>query len=128
MSDPVAIDFGIGFGRPKYVECSIKLLPPKGPRFLEELVAKQQLSSFDELITLGRLQVRNFKILPILPIHNPEYSIAAAHLVDIASFYILSRCTETLYLKRKAPCYDHDTLSRTIYLFREDILAYKGKH
>ena len=128
MSSVEAIDFGIGFGLPKYVQCSIKGLPPAGPTFLEELVQKQYLSSFEELITLGRLQVRNLKILPILPIQTFEDHVDAAHIGDIASVYILSRCTESLYLKRKAPCYDRDTLSRTVYLFREDILAYKGKH
>ena len=127
MSQPEAIDFGIGFGTPKYVACSIKQLPPAGPTFLADLVAKQRLSSFEELITLGRIQVRNFKILPVLPIPTWEEEIAAGHIGDIASVYILSRCTESLYLKRKAPCYDRDTLSRTIYLFREDIRAYKGK-
>ena len=129
MKERVAIDFGLGFGFPRYVCCKVDILVDRGPDFLERLAKAQFLSSTQEMFALARAQVRQLEILPIIPIQSfdNEDPPDAPPLGDIASMFILSRCTETLYLRRRAPQYDYDHLSRKIYFFRDDIGMLKNR-
>ena len=120
-------------GLPDLVEFSIRSIPEHHLDWKEELFKNMHCSSMEELLSLGKSQFNYLEMARIAPFSKREttklYDHYAIHAGDIVSFYILSRCSEALFMKRRKPILSYDRLKRSIFIHRSHIgiLAKRNK-
>ena len=112
-------------GLPDLVEFSVRSLPDQHPQWKEELFKNMHCSSMDELCALGKSQFDYLQMPHIAPFSDKNdlklFENHSIHAGDIVSFYILSRCSEVLFMRRRRPVVSYTRLSRSIYIHRSHI-------
>tara|TARA_B100000683_G_scaffold260828_1_gene286040 strand:+ start:360 stop:767 length:408 start_codon:yes stop_codon:yes gene_type:complete len=112
-------------GLPDLVEFSIRSIPEQHLNWEEELFTNMHCSSMEELLSLGKSQFDYLEMPNIAPFSkkddNPLYDHSSIHAGDIVSFYILSRCSEVLFMKRRRPLLSYDRLKRSIFIHRNHV-------
>ena len=119
-------------GLPDLIEFSIRSIPEHHPDWKEELVKSMQCASMEELLALGKSQFQYLQMSNIAPFSKKEdklYEHYAIHAGDIVSFYILSRCSEVLFMRRREPVLSYDRLKRSIFIHKSHVgvLAKRSK-
>ena len=119
-------------GLPDLVEFSIRSIPEHHLYWKDELFQNMHCSSMEELLSLGKSQFDYLEMSNIAPFSKKEsqyYEHDSIHAGDIVSFYILSRCSEVLFMRRRKPVLSYDRLKRSIFIHKSHIgvLAKRGK-
>ena len=112
-------------GFPDLVEFSIRSLPEHHLEWKNELFKNMHCSSMEELFSLGKSQFEYLNMPHVAPFSKKEdtelYNQCSIHAGDIVSFYILSRCSEVLFMRRRRPILSYDRLKRSIFIHRNHI-------
>ena len=120
-------------GLPDLIEFSIRSIPEHHPDWKEELVKNMQCASMEELLSLGKSQFDYLEMANVAPFSKIDdtklYEHYAIHGGDIVSFYILSRCSEVLFMRRRKPVLSYDRLKRSIFIHKSHVgvLAKRSK-
>lgn len=112
-------------GLPDLVEFSIRSIPEQHLGWKDELFKSMHCTSMEELLSLGQSQFDYLQMPHVAPFSTKEntelYDHLSIHAGDIVSFYILSRCSEVLFMRRRRPMISYDRLKRTIFIHRSHI-------
>ena len=112
-------------GLPNLIEFSIRSIPEQHLEWKEELIKNMLCDSMEELQSLGKSQFDYLKMPYVAPFstkkNTPLYDHNSVHAGDIVSFYILSRCSEVLFMRRRRPIISYDRLKRSIFIHRSHI-------
>ena len=118
-------------GLPDLVEFSIRNIPEQHLAWKEELVHNLNCSSVDELLSLGKSQFEYLNMPYVAPFSKKDstklYEYSSIHAGDIVSFYILSRCSESLCMRRRRPIFSYDRVQRSIFIHRSHIAVLSNR-
>ena len=112
-------------GLPDLIEFSIRSIPEQHLEWEKELIKNMHCESMEELQSLGKSQFDYLNMPYVAPFSRKEdtslYDHISVHAGDIVSFYILSRCSESLFMRRRRPVVTYDRLKRSIFIHRSHI-------
>ena len=128
MNDPryQYVDFRTSIENVDFVEFSVRSLPERSVNFWDDLVQTLRFSSKQDLLEVAKLQYEYLDIIPVIPIHDFCYT-QSIHAGDIASIFVLARCSEALFLRRRRPALTYEQLQKKIYVSRDHILVLKNR-
>jgi len=118
---PCIVDFAEGIEEASFIEFSIRSLPERSQDFWKELVHALRYDSQKELLEIAKCQYEYLELLPVAPIHHMGVE-NCIHAGDVASLFVLARCSEALFMRRRRPNLTYEHLQKTIYISREHLL------
>jgi hypothetical protein len=102
------------------VEFSIRNIPKTSIDLISELCTLLKCINEEEMMFFARTQYQYLNMNPVAPIAL-EPTCEILHAGEVASLYVLARCSERLFMKRRKPIFTHSRLRRKIYIHQSHI-------
>ena len=121
-------------GIPDMVEFSIRNFPERTLNWQEELIKGLHFSSMEEMLLFSKSQYQYLEMSPVAPLTTQGFDdhmgCDVVHAGSIASIYVLARCSERLFLKKRPLQLSYDRLNRRVFIQKNHIgvLAHRRKN